>query len=160
MAALAALASLSNAWGRLPLPAEHAVGMVAGLLLQRRDARRRLPAAAAPVGWPLVVAGVALNAWAVASRGGEAIEHPSRLVTGGPQARTRNPMYVGWTLLHVGVGLLARSPWVLDTWPVCFALVHRSVLHEERGLAQRFGREFTEYRTQVPRYVGLPGRGT
>jgi len=43
---------------------------------------------------------------------------------------------------------------------VSFALVHRSVLHEERGLAQRFGREFTEYRTQVPRYVGLPGRGT
>ena len=98
--------------------------------------------------------------WAVAARGGEAIERPDLLVTGGPQAWTRNPMYVGWTLLHVGVGLLARSPWVLATWPVSFALVHRSVLHEERGLAQRFGREFTEYRTQVPRYVGLPGRGT
>jgi protein-S-isoprenylcysteine O-methyltransferase Ste14 len=69
-------------------------------------------------------------------------------------------MYVGWTLLHVGAGLLARSPWVLAIWPVSFALVHRSVLHEERGLAQRFGRDFTEYRTRVPRYVGLPGRGT
>jgi protein-S-isoprenylcysteine O-methyltransferase Ste14 len=120
---MTALATLSTTWGRLPLPAEHAIGMVAGLLLQRR-------------------------------------EHPSLLVTGGPQARTRNPMYVGWILLHVGVGLLARSPWVLATWPVSFALVHRSVLREERGLAQRFGREFTEYRTQVPRYVGLPGRGT
>ena len=157
---MTAAAALSTAWGRLPLPAEHAVGIVAGLLLQRHAGRRRLPAAAAPVGWPLVAAGVALNVWAVAARGGEAIEHPSLLVTGGPQARTRNPMYVGWTLLHVGVGLLARSPWVLATWPVSFALVHRSVLHEERGLAQRFGREFTEYRTQVPRYVGLPGRGT
>ena len=157
---MTAAAALSNAWGRLPLPAEHAVGMVAGLLLQRHAGRRRLPAAAAPVGWPLVAAGVALNVWAVAARGGEAIEHPALLVTGGPQAWTRNPMYVGWTLLHVGVGLLARSPWVLATWPVSFALVHRSVLHEERGLAQRFGREFTEYRTQVPRYVGLPGRGT
>jgi protein-S-isoprenylcysteine O-methyltransferase Ste14 len=156
---MTALATLSTTWGRLPLPAEQAVGVVAGLLLQRRDARR-LPAAAAPVGWPLVVAGVSLNAWAVAARGGEAIEHPSRLVTGGPQARTRNPMYVGWTLLHVGVGLLARSPWVLATWPVSFALVHRSVLHEEHRLAQRFGRDFTDYRTQVPRYVGLPGRGT
>ena len=157
---MTALATLSTAWGRLPLPAEHAVGMVVGLLLHRDVGRRRLPAAAAPVGWPLVVAGVALNAWAVAARGGEAIEHPSVLVTGGPQAWTRNPMYVGWTLLHVGVGLLARSPWVLATWPVSFALVHRSVLREERGLAQRFGREFTDYRTQVPRYVGLPGRGT
>jgi protein-S-isoprenylcysteine O-methyltransferase Ste14 len=157
---MTAAAALSNAWGRLPLPAEHAVGIVSGLLLHRHAGRRRLPAAAAPVGWPLVAAGVALNVWAVKARGGEAIEHPDLLVTGGPQAWTRNPMYIGWTLLHVGVGLLARSPWVLATWPVSFALVHRSVLHEERGLAQRFGREFTEYRTLVPRYVGLPGRGT
>ena len=157
---MTAAAALSNAWDSLPLPAEHAVGIVAGLLLHRHAGRRRLPAAAAPAGWPLVAAGVALNVWAVAARGGEAIERPDLLVTDGPQAWTRNPMYVGWTLLHVGVGLLARSPWVLATWPVSFALVHRSVLHEERGLAQRFGREFTEYRTQVPRYVGLPGRGT
>jgi protein-S-isoprenylcysteine O-methyltransferase Ste14 len=155
-----ALAALSTFWGRLPLPAEHAVGMVAGLLLQRHAGRCRLPAAAAPVGWPLVAAGVTLNVWAVAARGGEAIEHPALLVTSGPQARTRNPMYVGWTLIHVGVGLLARSPWVLAAWPVSFGLVHRSVLREERGLAQRFGQEFTEYRTRVPRYVRLPGRGT
>ncbi len=157
---MTALAALANAWARVPLPAEHAVGVLAGLLLQRHAAARRLPAAAAPAGWPLVTAGIALNVWAVAARGGEAIEHPGRLVTDGPQALTRHPMYVGWTLLHLGVGLLARAPFVLATWPVSFALVHRSVLHEERDLAQRFGQEFTEYRTQVPRYVGLPGRGT
>jgi protein-S-isoprenylcysteine O-methyltransferase Ste14 len=69
-------------------------------------------------------------------------------------------MYVGWTLLHVGVGLLARSPWLLATWPVSFAVVNRSVLHEEDALAGRVGQAFTEYRAQVPRYVGLPGRGT
>jgi protein-S-isoprenylcysteine O-methyltransferase Ste14 len=157
---MAAPAALSNAWGILPLPAEHAIGMGVGLLLHRQVGERRLPAFAGLVGRPLVAAGVALNVWAVAARGGEPIEHATLLVTGGPQAWTRNPMYVGWTLLHVGVGLLARSPWVLVTWPVSFALVHRSVLHEERGLAQRFGRDFTEYRTRVPRYVGLPVRGT
>ena len=159
MTAVSALAALANAWGRLPLPAEHAVGISAGLLLHRRDARR-LPAAAVPVGWPLVAAGIGLNVWAVVARGGEAIEHPTLLVTVGPQAWTRNPMYVGWTLLHVGAALLTRSPWVLATWPASFALVHRSVLHEEQGLAHRFGRDFTEYRTRVPRYVGLPARGT
>jgi protein-S-isoprenylcysteine O-methyltransferase Ste14 len=157
---MAALTALTAGWDRLPFPAEHAVGMVAGLLLQRRTPLRRLPAPTAPAGWPLVAAGLCLNVWAVAARGGEAIEHPARLVTGGPQAWTRNPMYVGWTLLHLGVGVLARSPWVLVAWPVSFALIHRSVLHEERRLAQRFGHEFTEYRAQVPRYVRLPGRGT
>jgi protein-S-isoprenylcysteine O-methyltransferase Ste14 len=157
---MTAAAALSSTWGRLPLPAEHAVGLGVGLLLHRHVGRHRLPARVGPVGWGLVAAGVGLNVWAVAARGGEPIEHATLLVTGGPQAWTRNPMYLGWTLLHVGVGLLARSPWVLVTWPVSFALVHRSVLHEERGLAERFGRDFTEYRTRVPRYVGLPARGT
>ena len=132
---MTAAAALSNAWARLPLPAEHAVGIVVGLLLQRHAGRRRLPTSAAPVGWPLVAAGVALNVWAVAARGGEPIEHPSLLVTGGPQARTRNPMYVGWALLHIGVGLLARAPFVLATWPVSFALVHRSSMGPSRRMS-------------------------
>ena len=154
------MTALADAWGRVPIPEEHVVGLLAGLLLQRHAAGRRLPAAAAPAGWSLVAAGIALNVWAVTARGGEAIDRPGRLVTDGPQARTRNPMYVGWTLFHLGVGLVARAPFVLATWPVSFALVHLSVLREERGLAERFGQEFTEYRAQVPRYVGLPGRGT
>ena len=58
---MTALATLSTAWGRLPLPAEHAVGMVAGLLLQRHVGAHRLPAVVAPAGWPLVAAGIALG---------------------------------------------------------------------------------------------------
>jgi protein-S-isoprenylcysteine O-methyltransferase Ste14 len=157
---MAAQAALSTAWDRLPLPAEHAVDVVAGLLLQRHVPLARLPAVTAPAGWPLVAAGVGLNVWAVAARRGDAIERPARLVTEGPQEWTRNPMYVGWTLLHLGVGLLSRSPWVLAAWPISFALVHRSVLHEERALARQFGQEFREYRTRVPRYVRLPAPGT
>ncbi len=121
-----------------------------------RDSR----STARPVGWLLVAAGSGLNAWAVAARHGEAIDRPVRLVTDGPQTWSRNPMYVGWTLLHLGVGLVARSPWVLATWPAAFALVHRQVLREERDLAARFGPDFTDYRERVPRYVRPRRRGT
>ena len=147
-------------WDRLPLPAEHAVGLVAGALLHLLVPRPRLASTARPVGWLLVAAGSGLNAWAVAARHGEAIDRPVRLVTDGPQTWSRNPMYVGWTLLHLGVGLVARSPWVLATWPAAFALVHRQVLREERDLAARFGPDFTDYRERVPRYVRLRRRGT
>ena len=43
---------------------------------------------------------------------------------------------------------------MLAAWPASFALVHRSVLREERWLDEEFGQEFTDYRAQVPRYTG------
>jgi protein-S-isoprenylcysteine O-methyltransferase Ste14 len=153
------MALAAAVWDRLPLPAEHAVGLVVGLLVRPLLPRPRLPSLLQPAGWLLVAVGAGLDAWAIGARRGEAIDQPTRLVTDGPQAWSRNPMYVGWTLLHLGVGLVARSPWVLATWPMAFALVHRQVLLEERDLASRFGPEFTVYRGRVPRYVSRR-RGT
>jgi protein-S-isoprenylcysteine O-methyltransferase Ste14 len=146
-------------WERLPLPAEHAVPMAAGIVLQRMTHGRRLPRAACPAGVPLVVAGLMVNGWAVAVRGGLSLEQDP-LATGGPYAHSRNPMYVGWTLIHLGAGLLTRSPWVFAGWPISVALLHRWVLREEEELEAQFGREFTSYRERVPRYVRLPGRRT
>jgi len=105
------------------------------------------------LGWPLLVAGIGLNAAAVRDRGPEPIDQPTRLVTTGVHARTRNPMYVGWSAIHVGIGLASRSPWVLLTWPVASLLVHRSVKAEEVLLAQEFGSAYETYREAVPRYL-------
>jgi protein-S-isoprenylcysteine O-methyltransferase Ste14 len=144
---------MSVLWNRLPLPAEHAVAMLAGLVLQSCTRRRRLPAALAPAGWPVVALGFSLNAWAVSARGAGDLEHPDRLVTTGPYALTRNPMYVGWSLLHLGGGIAVRSTLVLAMWPVAFAVVHRVVLREEHRLAAQFGDEWTDYAARVPRYL-------
>lgn len=143
---------MSVLWNRMPLPLEHAVPMVAGLLLNART-RTRLPRGLVPAGWAALAAGVGLNAWAVKARGAGDLEDPDRLVTTGPYAFTRNPMYVGWTLLHVGSGLAARSPWVLASWPFVAVLVQRAVLREEHMLAARFGEEESSYERRVPRYL-------
>jgi protein-S-isoprenylcysteine O-methyltransferase Ste14 len=144
---------MSELWDRLPLPAEHAVAMLAGLMVQSHTRQSRLPAVLAPAGWPVLAAGVAINVWAVRARGSGDLEHPERLVTTGPYALARHPMYVGWSLLHLGTAITVRSPWVLLTWPVAFALVHRTVLREERLLAAQFGDALTDYSGGVPRYV-------
>jgi len=146
-------------WERLPFPAEHAVPMLAGLVLQRLTPGGRLPSSVRPAGLPLVAAGLMLNGWAVAIRGGFSLE-PEPLATAGPYLWTRNPMYVGWTLIHLGLGLSARSSWVLATWPISVAVLHRAVLREERELEAAFGQEFTEYRARVARYASRPRRGT
>jgi protein-S-isoprenylcysteine O-methyltransferase Ste14 len=144
---------MSALWNRLPLPAEHVVAMLAGLVLQARDPSRRLPESVARAGWLLLGAGVALNAWAVLARGSGDIEHPDRLVTAGPYGYVRHPMYVGWSLVHLGSGLATRSVWMVATWPAAFGVLHRAVLREERHLAAEFGTETTDYARSVPRYL-------
>ncbi len=148
---------MSALWARLPFPAEHVVAMLAGLVLQSRTSSH-LPARVSRLGWPLLAAGVALNGWAVVARGSGDIEHPDALVTTGSYAHSRNPMYVGWSLVHLGVGLGLRSPWVIATWPAAFGLVHRAVLREEQQLAAEFGTEATDYARRVPRYLPRPRR--
>lgn len=103
----------------------------------------------------MLLGGVAVNVWAVLARGISDLEHPAALVTDGPYAFSRNPMYVGWSLIHLGAGLAARSPWVLASWLYPVSLVHRAVLAEERMLVEQFGEAFEEYAAQVPRYLRL-----
>lgn len=153
--ALGRLTRVRAWWDRLPIPPQHVVPLVIGLLLPRR---RALPRRAVPLGVCLLLDGTAVNVWAVLARGGGDLEHPAVLVTDGPYAFSRNPMYVGWSLIHLGAGLAARSPWVLASWLYPLSLLHRGVLAEERMLVEEFGEEFEEYAAQVPRYLGLrPG---
>jgi len=79
----------------------------------------------------------------------------SVLVTTGPNAITRNPMYVGLA------GLLVANALRLGSWtalaPVAaFVLVidRLQIASEEAALLAHFGAEYDEYRAAVPRWVG------
>jgi protein-S-isoprenylcysteine O-methyltransferase Ste14 len=72
------------------------LGVLAGWLLP-------LPPWLRLVGLGMVAAGLALIAWATWASTRTHLANPDRLVTTGPYARGRNPMYVGWTLAYVGV---------------------------------------------------------
>jgi protein-S-isoprenylcysteine O-methyltransferase Ste14 len=75
------------------------------------------------------------------------------LVTSGPYAYTRNPLYLGSLLIAVGFALAARSWWVVIAVAVMFCAVYLPVIYdEEKFLRQKFP-EFEEYAQQVPRML-------
>ena len=82
-------------------------------------------------------------------------DDPGHLVDDGLFARTRNPTYVGFTLLLVGVAALLGS---VIAWlaPVTFfvAADRWYIPFEERRMAARFGSAFFRYRERVPRWIG------
>ena len=150
----------------LPLPEGSATGIVAILLLERfrsvaLPGPRALERAA---GAAALATGCALNVWALIERrrrtsGEFQLEQPESLVTTGPYAFSRHPMYAGWWLIHLGVGMLRGSAWVVATVPVAVLVEHfyGSVV-EERELERRFGREYTRYAERVRRYAGRSRR--
>lgn len=150
----------------LPLPAGSAMGIVAVLLLDRvRPAPLPGPRALErSAGAAVLAAGCALNVWALIERrsrtpGAFQLEQPESLVTTGPYAFSRHPMYTGWWLIHLGVGTLRGSAWVVATLPVAVLLEHfgGSVV-EERELRRRFGSDYSRYADRVRRYVGRSRR--
>jgi protein-S-isoprenylcysteine O-methyltransferase Ste14 len=136
---------------------------------------RPLPALAAPalrltallVGGVLGFGGAALYLWAlwvlggmynVSSSLGSQLYADQRLVTSGPYAHVRHPMYVGQVLAVAGALLVYR------TWATVFMVVMLpaplwKARNEERLLEAELGDEYRAYRMRVPGWVPRrPGR--
>lgn len=78
----------------------------------------------------------------------------SALVTEGPYARSRNPIYLGNTFALVGLALVFDVPWFLAAAPVAALLVQElAIKREERHLAARFGSEWADYASRVRRWL-------
>jgi protein-S-isoprenylcysteine O-methyltransferase Ste14 len=135
----------------IPIPEASLAGTAVGFALEQlrpwRVKRRR------GLGWAVVGAGGLVVAGAVKAAGATELAEPDALVTSGVYGVSRNPMYVGWILLQLGIGLVARSGWVLAMLPVVGAGIHHGVLQEERRLEEIFGDEYRQYAAKVRRYV-------
>ena len=137
------------------MPEAHAALLLAGLVFHRMR-RRRISIArrtATSAGALFVLAGLALAMSATRAAGDTELARPERLVVAGPYARSRNPMYVGWTLIYLGVSLLLASASHFVLLPALGAWVHRDVLQEEKRLDAHFGEGYRSYRRRVRRYI-------
>jgi protein-S-isoprenylcysteine O-methyltransferase Ste14 len=62
-------------------------------------------------------------------------------------------MYVAWTVVYVGVALVANAAWPLLILPVVLLVTHIVVVQEERSLERQFGTVYRSYETAVRRYL-------
>ena len=81
-------------------------------------------------------------------------EQSSTLITAFPFSISRNPMYLGITLMLLGIALLFGSVSALLPVPAFAILMDRRFVRvEEQMLAERFGHEWKEYCTRVRRWL-------
>jgi hypothetical protein len=80
---------------------------------------------------------------------------PERLVTSGPYAYTRNPMYLGHIIFLAGLALSLKSLFAALIGLPTSIWFHRRVLADEKSLAERLGAPYLEYTASVKRW--LPG---
>jgi len=76
------------------------------------------------------------------------------LATEGVFNWTRNPIYVGGTVVLIGFAFVCALDWLLLlVGPSMLVLHFTVVLREEKYLARKFYEEYRRYTTRVPRYL-------
>ena len=136
------LAAVGGGWGAqhwLPFPSLPAVLGVAGQLV-------------IGIGFVLV-----LSALLTFRRGGTApspYRPTTALVASGPFRFSRNPIYVGFALVQLGIGLCLSNTWMVILLAPALLLIRYGVINrEERYLTMKFGDEYRRYCAEVRRWV-------
>lgn len=110
------------------------------------------------IGASLVAAGISLVMWAVKTLFKSNVDPRFKpvggIVTGGPFGFTRNPMYVSFTLMYLGILTVFNALWPLLFLPIVIAVLYYGVIkREERYLETRFGEKYRNYRARVKRWL-------
>ncbi|HJQ15031.1 MAG TPA: isoprenylcysteine carboxylmethyltransferase family protein [Anaerolineales bacterium] len=78
----------------------------------------------------------------------------TQLVTSGIYRFSRNPIYLGFLLIVIGLPLYLGLFWGIVMAPVfVFLMNHLVIQHEERYLEGKFKEAYTEYRSRVRRWL-------
>lgn len=146
-----------------PPPFVFVAAFLLGMALDRWVMRFRFGDARWPLlpaaGWALIALGLFVMLWAILTftRARTSVlpfRPATAMVTSGPYRFSRNPMYVGLTLLYVGLSLLTGMAWPLVMLPLALVTLTALVIRrEERYLEAEFGAEYRAYRARVRRWV-------
>lgn len=111
------------------------------------------------IGFVIVVLGEFLRLWGVAIAGSEMRTTgpvgATFLITTGPFAYVRNPLYLGNLVIYIGIGLMSNAlfPWLTIIALAYFIFQYSLIVRlEEEHLFSAFGEEFQRYSSSVPRF--------
>lgn len=79
----------------------------------------------------------------------------TKLVTRGIYKVSRNPAFLGFDLVYIGLGIAFFNIWMCVISVVGIIMMHLQILEEEKFLQEIFGKEYIGYRESVERYVGF-----
>lgn len=134
--------------------------IVLGLLLHFPWSVRLVPrAVSGPLGGTAVLVAVALFVWAVRTFRTAGTPVPgnlpaTRIVRTGPYRYSRNPIYLSFSLLQLGIAFWVNSLWLLVTLVPAVALMSFVVIpREEHYLESRFPSDYLPYKASVRRWL-------
>lgn len=98
------------------------------------------------IGGPIALVGLMVRACAAGY-----LEKGRSLATAGPYARTRNPLYLGSSLIGLGLAIAGGS-WILGlAFLALFLVIYWPVMRrEEESLRSQFGEFYVRYAARVP----------
>ena len=142
-------------------PIVYGLAIVAGFLVERNLVATSHGGGLAlgALGVAMILAGLGLDlwtAWTFSRARTTILPHrgASALVTAGPFRFSRNPIYVGNTLLTAGLGLAFDNLWLVGAAFLAAFLVQKlAIAREEAHLARRFGAEWEAYAARVRRWL-------
>jgi protein-S-isoprenylcysteine O-methyltransferase Ste14 len=138
------------------------ISLVSGTMIQFATPLPFLPGRLAgpiPIGLPLVVVAIGLFSYSVLKFRAAGTPVPARkpttvIVRTGPYRFSRNPIYLAFSLLQLGIAIWVNSVWLLATLVGAVALIHYVVMpREEQYLERKFGAQYLDYKTSVRRWL-------
>lgn len=78
----------------------------------------------------------------------------TKLVTAGIYCYSRNPAFLGFDFMYIGLLLMYFNLSMLAVSAFAIIMLHMQILQEEHFLIDTFGEEYMEYKKHVFRYLG------
>jgi protein-S-isoprenylcysteine O-methyltransferase Ste14 len=79
--------------------------------------------------------------------------HIEKLATSGIYSKTRNPIYLAFALIIIGIALLSGRFLALVWLLISLAVFYWLAKKEERDLEQAFGQDYARYKQAVPMFL-------
>jgi protein-S-isoprenylcysteine O-methyltransferase Ste14 len=147
---------------RLPPPLVYLIAVIAGILLHAwilplpfeltLGARIGVAAAVAALGFAMMVGAVGL--FKRTGQDPKPWKATPEVISTGIYRITRNPMYVGMTLLQTGIGIGLANGWLIALVPPVLVIIYATAIRpEEAYLEQKFGDPYIEYKASVRRWL-------
>lgn len=116
-----------------------------------------LPVLLWAVGGMLVACGIGIRLWAIRHIGKRARTRKDKarfLISGGPFAMVRNPLYIANAVTGCGFCMALELPWYLPVYIFLIGIFYSLIVrYEENFLTLKFGRDYRLYAARVPRWI-------